>query len=214
MFLVLVLLEGVRSAEPPMVSLLSALMTSSAFSDSLRVEPSVLSATIFCFSATSPSASDGGNMSPMASSNSCSRPLAALRAVQSRCACSPCLPMARHWLAMSSGMTKAGHSQPSFLRAPATTSSPGASLCALRVPSMPGMPKPITVRQAIITGRSASCAALRARKTSSASWPLQLSVIQPAALKRSSMFSVRDRSVEPSIVMELSSHSTIRFLSL
>jgi len=40
-FLVLVLLDGVRSAEPPMVSLVSALMTSSAFSDSLRVARSV-----------------------------------------------------------------------------------------------------------------------------------------------------------------------------
>ena len=49
-------------------------------------------------------------------------------------------------------MTKGGESQPRILRAPAISSSPGASLCAFCVPALVGKPKPMIVRQAIMRG--------------------------------------------------------------
>ena len=51
-------------------------------------------------------------------------------------------PLARR----CSGMTKGGESQPRILRAPAISSSPGASLCAFCVPALVGKPKPMIVR--------------------------------------------------------------------
>ena len=98
--------------------------------------------------------------------------------------------------------------RPRLLRRPAHRCAPSG------VPSRPGMPKPMMVRQAISTGLSALCAFCKARKMSAASWPSQLSMVQPSALKRSQLVGVDDSEVAPSMVMLLSSHSTIRLVSL
>ena len=52
----------------------------------------------------------------------------------------------------------AASDQPSALRAPAISSAPSGEPCDDALPALVGAPKPIVVRQAIITGRSDVCA--------------------------------------------------------
>jgi hypothetical protein len=52
------------------------------------------------------------------------------------------------------GITNGRESHPRILRAPAISSSPGASLCAFSVPALVGIPKPMIVLQAIKDGLS------------------------------------------------------------
>src|SRR5581483_2432457 len=94
-FLVLVLLDGVKSAEPPMVVESSPLMTSSTFSEYLRV-PAGFSPLIFSFKAASAGASDAGSAPDIAASKSLALGEAALRVFQSSRAPLPWPPMARH----------------------------------------------------------------------------------------------------------------------
>src|ERR1043165_4122155 len=94
-FLVLVLLDGVRSAEPPVGVESSPLIPSSAFSLNLCV-PAGFSAHIFSFSAAMAPASAAGNAPDMAASNSAALGEADLRAAQSWRAVAPRPPMARH----------------------------------------------------------------------------------------------------------------------
>ena len=188
-------------------------MTSSAFSDILRVPASGFSPHIFSFSATSAGASDGGNAPAMASSNSFAvgrRGLARRPGVVAR-SCP-----ARRWRATGSAdrreRRRADNPSPvpcarrRFLRRPARRCAPSGC------PARSGMPKPMMVRQAIITGPSAFCAAVSARKTSAASWPSQLSVVQPAALKRSIMsvgVRQRGRAVDGDVVV-VPQHDQVR----
>src|SRR4051812_29117979 len=95
MFLVLVLLDGVRSAEPPMVVESSPLITSSTFSECLRV-PAGFSAAIFSLSAAKAGASEAGKAPDSAESNSWARDDADLRAFHAACSALPWTPMARH----------------------------------------------------------------------------------------------------------------------
>ena len=112
-------------------------------------------------------------------------------------------------------MTKGGWSQPRILRAPAISSSPGASLWAFCVPALVGKPKPMMVRQAIIVGRSVTDRAVTiASWIASVSWPSISSTCQPEAWKRSISLSDTARLVAPSIEMELLSQKAISRPSL
>ena len=74
---------------------------------------------------------------------------------------------------MSSGMTNGGDSQPSVLRAYATSSGPSASPCADLVPCLLGAPQPMMVLQQMIEGWSLRFARLLdgGRDRARASWP-------------------------------------------
>jgi hypothetical protein len=101
------------------------------------------------------------------------------------------------------------------LRAPAISSSPGASLCAFCVPALVGKPKPMMVRHAIMVGLSVTeRPAAIAPRISSVSWPSISSTCQPDARKRSTWSSETARLVAPSIEMELSSQKAISRPSL
>ena len=107
-------------------------------------------------------------------------------------------------------MTKGGESQPRILRAPAISSSPGASLCAFCVPALVGKPKPMIVRQAIMVGWSVTDRAVTiASRIASVSWPSISSTCQPEARNRSTSLSETARLVAPSIEIELLSQKAI-----
>src|ERR1700733_13356690 len=111
--LVRVLFDPVRSAEPPIVSGHAALITSSVFSDALRVATEGFSALIFFLSSLSAPASDAG-ASP-ASAASKARVVSAacldLRAIHASRAGLPRPPISRQSDRMSLGTTKGGQGQ-------------------------------------------------------------------------------------------------------
>ena len=82
---------------------------------------------------------------------------------------------------MSAGISKGGHCQPSFCRAPAISSLPSGEPCTALVPALVGAPKPMVVRAAISVGRSERCAASMAEAIASGSWPSMRIVFQPDA---------------------------------
>ncbi len=197
-----------RSAEPPTVAAQFELIASSAASEALRVATEGFSALVFFLASLSAWKTASGASQSIAASKSFVR-----RLPQASRAALPLAPMARQSERISSGISKAGDGQCSSLRAPATSSAPGASLCAFCVPWRLGMPKPMMVLQAMRTGLSLFCAQCSARETSAASWPSTWTVFQPADWKRSIVSVLSASEVAPSMVMELSSNSTIRRLS-
>ena len=213
--LVRVLLEPVRSAEPPIVSGHAALITSSAFSEALRVATDGFSALVFFLRSLSAPASPVGALPASAASNvrAISAGCFALRASHASRAGFPRPPTSRQSDRMSLGTTKGGQGQSSALRAPATSSAPSASPWAFAVPARVGAPKPMVVRAAIRTGLSLVCAASRHRATSAASCPSQAQLFQPAASNRLRISPVPESAVGPSMVIWLSSNSTISLLS-
>src|ERR1700733_12111758 len=212
MFLVLVLLDGVRSAEPPTVADHLSLTISSTASDALRVATAGFSALVFFLSAISAGARSAGTAHAIAASKFSAFFDAFLLFSQASRLGLPLAPMARQSAMMSSGITKGGDGQSRTLRAPAISSAPGASLCAFCVPWRLGMPKPMNVWQANSTGLSLPCAQSSAPATSATSWPLHAIVFQPAAWKRSIVSVLSESDVAPSMVMELLSKRTIRRL--
>jgi hypothetical protein len=127
----------------------------------------------------------------------------------------PLEPISRHSRSNCSGITNGGDSQPRILRAPAISSSPGASLWAFWVPALVGKPKPMMVLLAIIDGLSVTArAAVMASRIASVSWPSISWTCQPEARKRSTSLSDTARLVAPSIVIELLSQKAIRWPSL
>ena len=85
---------------------------------------------------------------------------------------------------MSAGTSNGGDVQPSFSRAPLTSSGPSGEPCDFSLPALVGAPKPITVRQAIRLGRSDVCAAAIAAAIASGSWPSTRQAFQPQASNR------------------------------
>ena len=79
------------------------------------------------------------------------------------------------------------------------------ALWAPRVPSTPGMPRPMTVRQATIEGRGSDFACWIAAPTASGSWPSTSCTCQPLTRKRAGMSSASAMSIAPSSVIRLSS---------
>ncbi len=155
----LVLLEPVRSAEPPIISGTAAVKASSALSDAARVAISFGAAASFSFTARTAAASLSFGSSPaMRRSNSARwsggerlEPLAA------RPCAPPCArwPAARHSVAHVGGhLEGAAPIQPSLSRAPLISSAPSGEPWHFSVPALVGAPKPIMVRQAISDGRS------------------------------------------------------------
>ena len=82
-------------------------------------------------------------------------------------------------------------------------------LWAARVPSTPGMPRPMVVVQAIIDGRGSALAAVMAAAIASASCPSTAWTCQLLARNRAAMSSDSARSMSPSSVMRLSSHRKV-----
>ena len=163
----LVLLEPVRSAEPPIISGTAAVRLSSALSDAARVAISFGAAASFSFAARTAAASSSFGSSPSRRrSNSARRADAQrLETIVPGCDARPCprCPALRHSARTSAGMTKAGSGQPSRSRAPLISSAPSGEPWLFSVPALLGAPKPMVVRQAISDGRSEACAAAIAR---------------------------------------------------
>ena len=90
------------------------------------------------------------------------------------------------------------------------SAAPSGAPCVASVPCLFGAPKPITVRQAIIVGRSCALASAIAASIAAGSWPSTAIVCQPAASKRARWSRLVESEVEPSMVIWLSSHSTMR----
>jgi len=183
----LVLLEPVRSAEPPIISGAAAVSASSAVSDAARVAISFGVAASFSFTERTAAASLSlGNAPPMRRSNSARRAAGAAlsRSFQAWCAVLPAKAALRHISRTSAGMAKAPSVQPSCSRAPRISSAPSGAPWDFSVPALFGAPKPMMVRQAISEGRSLPCAFSSALAIASGSCPSMRVAVQPAASKR------------------------------
>ena len=206
------LFEPVRSAEPPTVSGSTGLMTSSTSWLDLRVAHDGFSAATLALKASIASPTAAG-MSPLMRRSNSTRSgsaIAAWRFTHLRRADLPRAPTLRQALKIGSGTSNGPWLQPSFSRAPATSSLPSGEPCVAAVPALVGAPKPMIVLQAIIEGLSVTLRALRmARWTASGSCPSTACTCQPAAAKRFLWSSEVLSEVGPSIEMPLSSNSTI-----
>ena len=195
-----VLLEPVRSAEPPIISGTAAVRVSSAVSEATRVAISFGVAASFSFTARTAAASFSVGSSPRRRrSNSARRAdaIAAKRSFQLWCAALPALPALRHSARTSAGMTKAGSGQPSRSRAPLISSAPSGEPWLFSVPALLGAPKPMVVRQAISDGRAEACAAAMALAIASGSCPSTRLAAQPAASKRFTWSTESDERQRP-----------------
>src|SRR5262245_34082088 len=150
-WLVLVLFDPVRSADPPIVSGTTPLITSSAISDDLRVATFGLSATSFCLYTPIAASSPSGKVPAVRLSNSALtfESAAASRFCQSARLPAEALPALRQASRISAGNSNGGRSQPKNLRAPAISSAPSGEPCALAVPALVGAPQPIVVLAAM-----------------------------------------------------------------
>src|ERR1700733_6051288 len=104
--LVIVLLDGVRSAEPPMVAAQALLILSSAASDAFRVATDGFSSLVFFFCSVSAFSMPSGTSQVIAMSKS-----RVLRFSHAARALPPLAPIARQSDMMSSGITKGGDGQ-------------------------------------------------------------------------------------------------------
>ena len=140
MSLVLVLLDGVRSAEPPMVVGSSPLMTSSAISDVLRVPAAGFSALHLLLQRRQAPASARPAVSPaIAASNSRLACAAAfLRAVQASMRLAALADGAPLIEQSRPERRTARKASPALLARAAISSAPGASLWAFCVPARVG----------------------------------------------------------------------------
>src|ERR1035437_332981 len=153
--LVRVLLEPVRSAEPPIISGSAGIRLSSANSQAVRVAISFGVAARLSLTARTASAKAGFGRSPfMRRSNSARFPAssAARRVLQSACAPFERSPALRQADRMSAGMSNGAWVQPSFSRAPLISSAPSGEPCDDALPALVGAPKPMVVLHAISTG--------------------------------------------------------------
>ncbi len=156
-----VLLEPVRSADPPTISGTAAVSASSACSEAMRVAISLGAAASFSLTPRTAAASASLGRSPASRRSNSARRSGATPA--SRCSQASLVvrersPAARQALAMSAGTSKGGQFQPSRSRAPLISSAPSGEPWAFSLPALVGAPKPMTVRQAIRLGRSDACA--------------------------------------------------------
>src|ERR1039458_6132786 len=159
--LVRVLLEPVRSAEPPIISGNAGIRLSNANSQAVRVAMSFGVAASDCFTACTASENAGFGRSPfIRRSNSARLPAssAARRLLQSACTPFERSPALRQADRMSAGMSNGAWLQPSVERAPLISSAPSGEPCDDALPALVGAPKPMVVLHAIITGRSEFCA--------------------------------------------------------
>src|SRR5664279_3349586 len=159
--LVRVLLEPVRSAEPPIISGSAGIRLSSANSHAVRVAISFGVAASDCFTVRTASENDGfGRSLFIRRSNSARLPaLSAARClIQSACASFERSPALRHADRMSAGISNGAWLQPSVERAPLISSAPSGEPCDEALPALLGAPKPMVVLQAIITGLLEPCA--------------------------------------------------------
>src|SRR5665647_2428903 len=185
--LVRVLLEPVRSAEPPIISGSAGIRLSSANSQAVRVAISFGAAASDSFTALTAASSAGFDTSPfMRRVNSACWLLssAAKRLFQSACAPFERSPALRHWLRISAGTSNGAAVQPSASRAPLISSAPSGEPCEDDLPALVGAPKPMVVLQAIMVGRSDFCAWAMADAIACGSWPSTRDAVQPQASKR------------------------------
>ncbi len=123
-------------------------------------------------------------------------------------------PAARQAAMISAGTSKGACGQASLARAASISAAPSGAPWVASVPCLLGAPNPITVRQSIIVGRSWRFASASAASIAAGSWPSIAIVCQPAAAKRARWSMLVESEVEPSMVIWLSSHNTIRRESL
>jgi hypothetical protein len=138
----LVLLEPVRSAEPPIVSGSTGLITSSTSWLDLRVAQEGFSPAILALKAAIAWSTAGG-MSPFWPRSNSARSasgIAACRFSHLRRCDLPLLPILRQAVKIGSGISNGGAVQPSFSRAPATSSLPSGEPCVAAVPALVGAP--------------------------------------------------------------------------
>src|SRR5210317_1040678 len=159
----LVRLEPVRSAEPPAISGRNGAYALSARRDAWRVAILAPSALISAMALSACLHQPCGSLPAIRRANSAARSgysalyapnasfqldsMAAPRSVAFRAS------------AISGGISNGAGSQPRALRAAATSSSPSGAPWVDAVPCLFGAPKPMTVLQQIIVGRSVSAAA-------------------------------------------------------
>src|SRR5665213_1774223 len=146
--LVRVLLEPVRSAEPPTISGSAGIRLSSANSQAVRVAISFGLAASDCLIAAIASAKAGFGNSPLVRrSNSARLPASspAKRLLQSTCVDFERSPALRHAPRISVGTSNGACVQPSFSRAPLISSTPSGEPCAEDLPDLVGAPKPMVV---------------------------------------------------------------------
>ena len=135
-----VLLEPVRSAEPPTISGKCAKIASSVAPDDARVASAGLAAATALVCAASASRAAFG-MSPdsaAAKARRCGEDSS--RASQAPRVAAPRAPIARQAERMSAGMSNGGWRQPSATRVAATSSGPSCGPCAALVPALVGAP--------------------------------------------------------------------------
>src|SRR5476649_2370941 len=185
--LVRVLLEPVKSAEPPIISGSAGIRLSSANSQAVRVAISFGDAASDSFTARTAAVSAAFGRSPfMRRSNSArfAPSSAASFLLQSACADFERAPAVRQAERMSAGISNGAEVQPNALRAPAISSAPKGEPCDDDLPALVGAPKPMVVLQAISTGRSEACAFSNVAAIAAGSWPSTRDAAQPADSNR------------------------------
>ncbi len=140
--LVRVLLEPVRSAEPPIISGTAGTSASNANSDDERVAMSLGLAASVSFTLRTASANAFGSSPFMRRSNSARLPAssAANRLFHSACAGLERSPALRQALSTSAGTSNGACSQARLSRAPLISSCPSGEPCAEALPALVGAP--------------------------------------------------------------------------
>src|ERR1700722_20481176 len=183
--LALVLLEPVKSAEPPTSSGKTGTSASSTLPEAWRVAILGASLAALAFTWASAARTSGGSSPFMRRENS-ARVLASAASslfFQDAESLAPRPPASRQNFITSSGITKGGSCHPQRLRAPAISAAPRGEPCAAAVPALVGAPNAIVVLQAMREGRTLVRASEIAAATASVSWPSPAAAAQPAAEK-------------------------------
>ncbi len=161
-----VLFEGVKSAEPPTSAGILPAMASSTLPEAMRVAifpagnsgMSSAPAGISLFRQERNAADNSGRAASYLASKSCHR----------RSAFAPPAPVLRVIFSTSSAMKNdLSAGRPSFFLVNTASSLPSGAPCASSEPALFGLPKPMTVRQAMMLGLSDACASVMAARMAS-----------------------------------------------
>ena len=166
-----VLLEPVRSADPPIISGMALVSTSSASPDAFRVAHVGGSSASRRLCASRAACHPAGRVPAIMRRNSAlgAGSIASTRASQAARAAAPRSPTSRQADSTASGTTKGAWGQPSFSRAPAISSKPRGAPWVAAVPALPGAPYPMVVRQPMRDGLAEARAVSMAAATASQS---------------------------------------------
>ena len=175
----LVLLEPVRSAEPPNKSGTAGSSASIAFCEATRVASfcGVFRLSLYVCIAAETALSTSPLIAASKASLFACAPSRASHAARSD---APLPPAVRQASRISAGISNGADVQPIDCLVSAFSSAPSGAPCALAVPARFGEPLPISVLQRINVGLlRVVLALLMAAETASISWPSQASTSQP-----------------------------------